>query len=110
MSSERSVRDVSGPYIRCSGGEGGIRTPGRSFSPYNGLANRRLQPLGHLSAVCFQQLTTLAKAAYHASVPGEEINVSYRCGTLPNGQAKTVAVAGKILIVDGLIVHGNSGS
>ncbi len=33
-----------------SGGEGGIRTPGRSFSPYNGLANRRLQPLGHLSA------------------------------------------------------------
>jgi hypothetical protein len=33
-----------------SGGEGGIRTPGRGFSPYNGLANRRLQPLGHLSA------------------------------------------------------------
>ena len=32
------------------GGEGGIRTPGRGFSPYNGLANRRLQPLGHLSA------------------------------------------------------------
>ena len=33
-----------------SGGEGGIRTPGRSFSPYNGLANRRIQPLCHLSA------------------------------------------------------------
>ena len=32
------------------GGEGGIRTPDRSVSPYNGLANRRLQPLGHLSA------------------------------------------------------------
>src|SRR6266852_2321164 len=32
-----------------SGGAGGVRTPGRSFSPYNGLANRRLQPLGHLS-------------------------------------------------------------
>src|SRR6266436_7340819 len=32
-----------------TGGEGGIRTPGRGFSPYNGLANRRLQPLGHLS-------------------------------------------------------------
>src|SRR5713101_6673608 len=32
------------------GGEGGIRTPGRGFGPYNGLANRRLQPLGHLSA------------------------------------------------------------
>src|SRR6266568_8935201 len=34
-----------------TGGEGGIRTPGRSFSPYNGLANRRIQPLCHLSAV-----------------------------------------------------------
>jgi hypothetical protein len=37
-----------------SGGEGGIRTPGTSFSSYNGLANRRLQPLGHLSGVGFQ--------------------------------------------------------
>jgi hypothetical protein len=42
-----------------TGGEGGIRTPGRSFGPYNGLANRRIQPLCHLSAVWFQQLTTL---------------------------------------------------
>jgi hypothetical protein len=33
-----------------TGGEGGIRTPGRSFGPYNGLANRRIQPLCHLSA------------------------------------------------------------
>src|SRR6266404_8468391 len=33
-----------------SGGEGGIRTPGRGFSPYNGLANRRIQPLCHLTA------------------------------------------------------------
>jgi hypothetical protein len=32
-----------------SGGERGIRTPDRAFQPYNGLANRRLQPLGHLS-------------------------------------------------------------
>ena len=34
------------------GGEAGIRTLGRAFRPYNGLANRRLQPLGHLTAVC----------------------------------------------------------
>src|SRR6266446_3660360 len=33
-----------------SGGEGGIRTPGTRFSAYNGLANRRIQPLCHLSA------------------------------------------------------------
>src|SRR5438876_9888591 len=32
------------------GGEGGIRTLDTGFSPYNGLANRRLQPLGHLSS------------------------------------------------------------
>ena len=32
-----------------TGGEAGIRTLGRSLSPYNGLANRRLQPLGHLT-------------------------------------------------------------
>ena len=28
---------------------GGIRTLDRAFQPYNGLANRRLQPLGHHS-------------------------------------------------------------
>jgi hypothetical protein len=45
--------------LRC-GGEGGIRTPGTGFGPYNGLANRRLQPLGHLSGVLFQQFTTIS--------------------------------------------------
>ena len=34
-----------------SGGEGGIRTPGTSFSSYNGLANRRIRPLCHLSVL-----------------------------------------------------------
>jgi hypothetical protein len=33
-----------------TGGEAGIRTLDRAFGPYNGLANRRLQPLGHLTA------------------------------------------------------------
>ena len=31
------------------GGEGGIRTLGTGVSPYNGLANRRIRPLCHLS-------------------------------------------------------------
>ena len=35
--------------IRGSGGDGGIRTLDRALQPYNGLANRRLQPLGHIS-------------------------------------------------------------
>src|SRR5438045_3121869 len=34
-----------------TGGEKGIRTLDRAIRPYNGLANRRLQPLGHLSAL-----------------------------------------------------------
>ena len=40
------VQDYKG-----NGGEGGIRTLDTGVSPYNGLANRRLQPLGHLSGV-----------------------------------------------------------
>src|SRR6202167_3149633 len=35
--------------VRTSGGEGGIRTLGTGVSPYNGLANRRIRPLCHLS-------------------------------------------------------------
>ena len=37
-------------WNRNSGGDGGIRTLDRALQPYNGLANRRLQPLGHISA------------------------------------------------------------
>src|SRR5439155_24852268 len=36
-------------HLSC--GEGGIRTLDTAFGPYNGLANRRLRPLGHLSKV-----------------------------------------------------------
>ena len=31
------------------GGDAGIRTLDTALRPYNGLANRRLQPLGHVS-------------------------------------------------------------
>jgi hypothetical protein len=40
------------------GGEAGIRTLGRGLSPYNGLANRRLRPLGHLTAGLQVYVTT----------------------------------------------------
>jgi hypothetical protein len=40
-----------------SGGAGGIRTLDRALQPYNGLANRRLQPLGHSSIVTNQALS-----------------------------------------------------
>ena len=40
---------MSGPDKQTDGGDGGIRTLDRALQPYNGLANRRLQPLGHVS-------------------------------------------------------------
>ena len=67
---EKVVVDVSGELIEdkarrdarrdgapvaapgsASCGEGGIRTLDTAFGPYNGLANRRLRPLGHLSKI-----------------------------------------------------------
>src|SRR3954454_19018745 len=36
-------------FLMQENGETGIRTPDTGLTPYNGLANRRLQPLGHLS-------------------------------------------------------------
>ena len=36
--------------VKIAGGEGGIRTLGTGVSPYNGLANRRIRPLCHLSS------------------------------------------------------------
>jgi hypothetical protein len=41
--------NVSGLEKQVDGGAGGIRTLDRALQPYNGLANRRLQPLGHSS-------------------------------------------------------------
>jgi hypothetical protein len=34
---------------KVDGGDGGIRTLDTPLQTYNGLANRRLQPLGHVS-------------------------------------------------------------
>jgi hypothetical protein len=52
------------PSIETFGGEGGIRTLDTGVSPYNGLANRRLQPLGHLSVSHYKRLRLLP-LSYH---------------------------------------------
>jgi hypothetical protein len=44
---------------RLRGGEGGIRTLGTGVSPYNGLANRRIRPLCHLSGFINQQVADM---------------------------------------------------
>ena len=43
------------------GGDGGIRTLDRALQPYNGLANRRLQPLGHVSGEADMPHTALSR-------------------------------------------------
>ena len=43
------------------GGDAGIRTLDRALQPYNGLANRRLQPLGHVSGSLAQAEPTYAR-------------------------------------------------
>ena len=50
--------------FRTSGGEGGIRTLGTGVSPYNGLANRRIRPLCHLSGGRIQNVET-TYVVYH---------------------------------------------
>src|SRR5690349_16706038 len=64
--SARSRRTIYGDSLEGqfgNGGEGGIRTPGRGLSPYDGLANRCFRPLSHLSAKmpsqkCFPNVNT----------------------------------------------------
>ena len=52
-----------------SGGEGGIRTLGTGVSPYNGLANRRIRPLCHLSDLGDNTLIVDGRAA-RCNLPG----------------------------------------
>lgn len=54
---------LSGPTCRVNlNGEGGIRTRGTANKQYAGLANRCLQPLGHLSS----RLRAYKTAGIHA--------------------------------------------
>ena len=51
-------------------GEGGIRTPGTGLTPYDGLANRCLQPLGHLSRILALRRLTATPRRIPQSVRG----------------------------------------
>ena len=48
---EKGISDRGPKCPWNTGGEAGIRTRGQGNNPVNGLANRRLQPLSHLSVV-----------------------------------------------------------
>src|ERR1700681_464947 len=49
LSIHRGIHGIQVQENKQYGGEGGIRTLGTGVSPYNGLANRRIRPLCHLS-------------------------------------------------------------
>jgi hypothetical protein len=62
-----SLRSLRAPFddrslrSRSNGGEAGIRTLDTGFGPYNGLANRRLQPLGHLTVLVFLTISAIRR-------------------------------------------------
>src|SRR4051812_10661364 len=49
MAGETHEKTPANGVLGVGSGEIGIRTLDTDLTPYNGLANRRLQPLGHLS-------------------------------------------------------------
>src|SRR5437588_6786033 len=57
-------------FARSAHGGGGIRTPDRVLKPYNGLANRRLQPLGHPSRDVNYPRARLSEQGRSTSPPG----------------------------------------
>ena len=60
-------------WLHCwLGGDGGIRTLDRALQPYNGLANRRLQPLGHVSR-------SSARRAYARRIPPMQALAGQAC-------------------------------
>jgi hypothetical protein len=68
------------------GGAGGIRTLDRALQPYNGLANRRLQPLGHSSvAVDMPDAGAGRKRQIRIPVPADpvrKLNLSLAAGNV----------------------------
>jgi hypothetical protein len=64
------------------GGDGGIRTLDRPLQAYNGLANRRLQPLGHISN---------GADMHDAAASRKRPVLSYRIGGEPAESARAVA-------------------
>ena len=57
-----------------TGGEAGIRTLDTGFGPYNGLANRRLQPLGHLTATRFLSILRTETCTLRATGRGRRVH------------------------------------
>jgi hypothetical protein len=75
---------------RIFGGAGGIRTLDRALQPYNGLANRRLQPLGHSSVEADMPDTGASRKRWIAGcrIPGRFNDFTTPCRGYRAGQAR----------------------
>ena len=83
------------------GGEAGIRTLDTAFRPYNGLANRPLQPLGHLTArpqVYVTKMFTQKRSTCEGD-PG-----STDASAL-NATARGLCIVGTLLVLDTTVGH-----
>ena len=69
---------MSGAIYGSSGGEGGIRTLGTGVSPYNGLANRRIRPLCHLSVLRICQMQARPLRYYTTEIVDGHLNAVQR--------------------------------
>src|SRR3954454_5091585 len=80
-------------FLMQENGETGIRTRDTGLTPYNGLANRRLQPLGHLSSDWnVERYSTREQNASARCASPNPTNVSAgnranTCGLKPTGRA-----------------------
>ena len=64
-----------------NGGAGGIRTLDTALQPYNGLANRRLQPLGHSTIPSFS-LRDAAEGIHYFPLAGGCLSAPSQKGAL----------------------------
>ena len=105
---ERFLLDSLYYCDRNYGGEGGIRTPGTRFSTYNGLAKRRLQPLGHLSAPNYLRQCTLSAGLELEYELGRYLHQPrvFRSDDRPEGsrrQIRAYAVGIKLRVIEDVV-------
>src|SRR3984893_6101908 len=115
MSGFIGVFDTTGCGVKQhSGGAGGIRTLDRALQPYNGLANRRLQPLGHSSVVADMPDTGASRklqfegaefgavwVRHDVGIGSRSVMACYLCNIPPKTAARRLPQAVFILRVQG---------
>ncbi len=79
IGSSRFLNQLRVVHVVRSGGDGGIRTLDRALQPYNGLANRRLQPLGHVSGTADMPDTATSRKRQIARIRDSQSGCEHGC-------------------------------